>query len=149
VLRTVLFVAVLTVSSASGALADETGAVAPSPAPVVVTVTGATHHSGEYTLAAGARLWDALAAAGMKRSSESADFPVGDLAAMIAAADLQRVFLSRTVDGRRVTYQIDVTHARRDVRYDPLLRTGDAIYVPALGATRVKVIAPLEPPNGV
>jgi len=143
--RAVFFIATLMVLGAGGALADETGGAPPVHATIEVTVLGWVQHAGHYTLAAGSRLSAALAAAGGKRPPRPAIIPIDDTTTFAERAGLQRVFLTRTVDGQPTTYQIGTARApddpRYDVRYDPVLRSGDTISVPELRDTRFKIIS--------
>jgi protein involved in polysaccharide export with SLBB domain len=129
--------------SAGVAPADETGIVPPVLTPMDVTVLGRVQHAGHYRLAAGARLSAAIAAAGGERPAETAFAHLEDLAAFVAPPDERRVFLMRTVDGQRITYQINVDRTPYDVRYDPLLRSGDTIFIPELRKPGFKVISAL------
>lgn len=140
-MRVILVVALLMALSAGVAPADETGAVPPAQTTLDVTVLGRVQHAGRYTLAAGARLSAAIAAAGGERPAQTSIVYLEDLAAFVAPPDVRRVFLTRTVDGQRTTYQINAPRAPYDVRYDPLLRSGDTIYIPEVRETRFKVIS--------
>jgi len=87
--------------------------------PIRIQVLGAVSRPGEIQLAEGDRLSMALARAG---------------AAASLNPDLSRVYLTRTdpATHRPVSYQVNVFEAlqRGDVRFDPLLRQDDKIFVP-------------------
>lgn len=128
-----------TAATAADATPPVADAASKSAARIAVQVTGRVKNAGEYSLADGARLSDALAAAGA--------FPAvpgpGDTTPLVDAvrgctageSDLHRVYLVRastTSASQHLAYQIDVANARdrHDVRYDPLLRNDDKIIVP-------------------
>jgi protein involved in polysaccharide export with SLBB domain len=127
-MRLAFVVALLMALGAGSALADETGTTPPAQATIDVTVSGWVQHAGQYTLAAGARLSVALAAAGGRRA-EPKTIPIDDMATSAPPANSSWVLLTRTVDGRHTTYQIKTALAPYDIRYDPPLQTGDKIYV--------------------
>lgn len=87
--------------------------------PIRIQVIGAVSRPGTIELAEGDRLSMALARAG---------------AAASLNPDLTRVFLTRAdpTTHRLVSFQINVFEAlqRGDVRFDPLLRQDDKIFVP-------------------
>jgi protein involved in polysaccharide export with SLBB domain len=130
---------------------------APSPSATVETVKvlvlGAVPAPGAFALPAGARLSDALEAAGLRapgtplRNVKVAD--LDDLASGCASnlADLHRVFLTRTRDGKTLpSYMIDLERSWSDSRYNVVLRDGDKIFVPQCRLFTPKVISH---PNGV
>jgi len=116
-MRVVLVVALLMALSARVAAADETGAAAPAQTTLDVTVLGRVQQAGHYTLAAGARLFAAILAAGGERPAETAIVYLEALTAFAAPHNARRVFLMRTFDGQRITYQINVDRTPYDVRY--------------------------------
>jgi hypothetical protein len=65
----------------------------------------------------------------------------------VPAANSSWVLLTRTVDSERTTYYFNTALAPNDIRYDPLLRSGDTITVPEPRAAAVpsKVIAATAP----
>ncbi len=139
--RVVLFVAMLMLLGTRGVPADEPVAAPPVPATIEVQVLGATPHPGNHRLAAGSRLSDALAAAGVKQPAEGTRASAFDFASSLDTADLQRVYLTRTIDGQHTSYSIDMTRSTSHVPSDPVLRAGDKIYVPERRGTSPKVIS--------
>ncbi len=126
--RLVFFIAAIVLVAARGASADQTTAT-PAAAVIHVQVLGAVLRPGVCSLVVGSRLSDALAAAGaMPAAKAGVD---GDIATVVGRADLRRVFLTRVVDGTSWSYSIDTTGRLSDAAYDPVLQTGDKIYVPA------------------
>lgn len=104
-----------------------------------VQVLGAVVHPGDLVLATGSRLSDALAAAGARSASTTDEFTIE--AAFGPGSDLRRVFLTRTIDGRPVSRQIDARRSSAESSDDPLLQPGDKIYVPEVRGSSFKVIA--------
>ena len=149
----------LTAAPAFTRAADEgpPAAVTPSPAPVAtkftVQVIGAVKKPGKYVFDEGARLSDALAAAGMNdvdTANGRAGIPIDSLSCTFGGGDLHRVFLTRTVDSSRsLSYMIDVALARQrqDLRYDPLLRANDRILVPECRRSGPIFTPPMFPPG--
>lgn len=144
-MRLAFLVALLMALRAGSALADETGTTPPAQATIDVTVSGWVQHAGQYTLAAGARLSVALAAAGGRREPKT--IPIENATIRVPAANSSWVLLTRTVDSERTTYYFNTALAPNDIRYDPLLRSGDTITVPEPRAAAVpsKVIAATAP----
>ena len=117
---------------------DATPAVAPPPATAsfTVQVLGRVKKPGEIVLDSGARLSDALTAAGAF-AIEALVARVGgplvlDTECTPGGARLRYVFLMRTVDSSRHTaYMIDYWAVlKHDLRYDMLMRPDDKIVVP-------------------
>jgi protein involved in polysaccharide export with SLBB domain len=125
-------------------------ASAPAAAKLRVHVVGRVKHPGTLQLDAGARLSDALTAAGAdfeKLIARVGGEPVPDTDCVLGGPSLRQVYLTRTTEtSKPATYAIDVSMARQqhDVRYDPLLRDDDRIFVPQC-RPKVKVI--LTPPT--
>ena len=118
--------------------ADAPAADAPQAAAVKVTVQvlGRVKNPGDVVLDSGARLSDALAAAGAF-ALEALVARVGgplvlDTECTPGGARLRYVFLSRTADtARQTSYMIDVAAVlKHDQRYDLLMRPNDKILVP-------------------
>ena len=113
--------------------AATTGPVA---AKVSVKVLGRVKNPGTLQLDTGARLSDALTAAGAQFDTLvalSAGPLVRDSYCMLGSRGSQYVFLTRTAETSKYTsYMIDVSIMLRhhDLRYDPLLRDDDKIVVP-------------------
>jgi protein involved in polysaccharide export with SLBB domain len=122
----------------------------PAAAKFTVHVVGRVKHPGTLQLDAGARLSDALTAAGADFETliaRAGGTPVPDTDCVLGGPSLRQVYLTRTTAASKpATYAIDVSMARQqhDVRYDPLLRDDDRIYVPQC-RPKVKVI--LTPPT--
>ena len=126
----------------------------PSPMPtaaarITVTVLGSVRSPGIHTLDVGARLSDALAAAGLA-TVDAVNARAGILpdarGCTSGGADRHRVFLMRSAESSNpATYAIDVALARQrnDLRYDPLLRENDKIYVPECRPFRILISVPL------
>ena len=121
---------------------------APAPAKLRVHVAGRVKNPGTLQLAAGARLSDALTAAG-------ADFepliarvggaPVPDTECVLGGSGLRNVYLTRaTAASKQATYIIDVSIARQlhDLRYDPLLQDDDRIVVPECRRNSKVILTP-------
>jgi protein involved in polysaccharide export with SLBB domain len=135
--------------SPANAAGDTPAADAPAPAnaKITVQVLGRVKHPGNVVLDSGARLSDALTAAGA--------FAIEPLVARVGGplvpdtectpggAQLRYVFLSRTVDSSRHTaYMIDYAAVlKHDLRYDMLMRPDDKILVPEC-RTRSGIILP-------
>ncbi len=123
---------------------------APAAAKLHVRVIGRVKNPGTLQLDAGARLSDALTAAGAnfeKLIARVGGVPVPDTNCVLGGPGLRNVYLTRTNEAsKQATYAIDVSIARQqhDVRYDPLLQDDDHIYVPRC-RPKVKVI--LTPPT--
>jgi hypothetical protein len=125
--------------AASRAAADTPAVGSEMPAPVAakftVQIIGRVNRPGKYVLDEGARLSDALAAAGMNDSP----------GCTFGGADLHRVFLTRAVESSRsASYMIDVALAQQhnDLRYDPLLRANDRIFVPECRPSGIPILTP-------
>jgi hypothetical protein len=127
-------------SAAPPAALAQTSSPAPAPSPAAETirvqVLGAVARPGNIELRAGDRLLLALARAGVGENLYS---------------DLSRVHLLRgsaATDGTTpLTYQIDMYQATQhgDLRFDPVLRNGDKIYVPESAGRRPYVVPPFVP----
>ena len=125
-----------------------TAPVAPK---LTVQVIGRVKHPGTLRLDAGARLSDALTAAGADFETLIARVggaPVPDTDCVLGGPELAQGLPhahDRSVEARS-RYAIDVSVARQqhDLRYDPLLQDDDEIYVPQC-RPKVKVI--LTPPT--
>ena len=109
----------------------------PAAANVRVQVLGRVQKPGHITLAAGARLSDALTASGAyaieRLVARLGGEPVPDTECVLGGADLRLVYLTRTGDdSRRIAFAIDVARARQqhDLRCDPVLKDDDKIFVP-------------------
>src|ERR1700738_2666975 len=120
----------------------------PNEEPVNVQVVGAVLKPGKFALTAGSRLSDALRAGGVQPAGDPpGNASMADRGALHAqcAADaiaaLHHIYLSRTSEGKRLNYMSDVARAAGDLRYDPLLREGDVVYVPVCRTNPFKVIA--------
>jgi hypothetical protein len=131
--------------AASRAATDTPAVGSETPAPVVakftVQIIGRVKKPGNIVLDQGARLSDALAAAGVKESS----------GCTFGGADLHRVFLTRAVESSGSTsYMIDVALAQqhKDLRYDPLLRANDRIFVPECRPSGIPILTPPMVPPG-
>jgi polysaccharide export outer membrane protein len=101
------------------ALADRAVIYVPGPTTFDVTVMGAVNHPGTLMLREGDRLSIAIAKAGDDGNSH---------------ADLTRIMVTRTEpDGRTATHPVDLYRAleKGDTLFDPRLRKGDVVYVPA------------------
>jgi hypothetical protein len=115
-----------------------------------VHVIGRVKNPGSYALGPGARLSDALTAAGAYAIdavvARVGGTPVVNPDCTPGGADLRYVYLARTALSNPPTYEIDVSRARmqHDLRYDPLLREGDKIYVPEC-RTPIKMTLPPPP----
>jgi len=112
------------------ALHDGDDVYIPAPPTIRVTVLGAVDIPGEVDMYAGQRLSVALSTAGTSGESH---------------ADLSRVTVTRTEpDGKSAVHQIDLYRAidgthdggKVDLRYDPVLREDDVVYVPMTARTR-------------
>ena len=109
---------------------------APAAAKLTVQVLGQVKRPGALRLDAGARLSDALTAAGAnveKLVARAGGAPVPDTDCALGGPGLRHVFLLRTTEASKtIGFEIDVSLARQqhDVRYDPLLQDNDQIYVP-------------------
>jgi len=124
-----------------------TTTAAPSAVKFTVQVLGRVKHPGAIRLDAGARLSDALTAAGAdieKLVARVGGLPVPDTDCALGGPGLRNVYLMRTTDAssKGPTFAIDVSLARQqhDLRYDPLLQDNDRIYVPEC-RPRVKIIS--------
>jgi len=83
-----------------------------------VEIVGAVDRPGYIQLREGDRLATAIAKAGTSSNSY---------------ADLNHIFVTRTeVDGRTASHEVNLYQALQngDLRYDPVLRKGDIVYVP-------------------
>ncbi len=146
----------LTLSPAAASAAADAPPAPPSApkseAKIAVQVSGRVKNAGDHALDDGARLSDALAAAG------TFGYVPGDTALLVDAvrgcaageSDLHRVFLIRAStkpDAPHLIYQIDVAQARErhDLRYDPVLRQGDKIVVPECRPTAILIAHPPHP----
>jgi protein involved in polysaccharide export with SLBB domain len=104
----------------ASAVAEETPAPAPVAETIRIQVLGAVAHPGNIEMHPGDRLSLALARAG-----------AGDM----VNSDLRRIHLIRggtATDRAFQSYEINAERASQhgDQRFDPVLRTGDKIYVP-------------------
>ncbi|MBV8748203.1 MAG: SLBB domain-containing protein [Candidatus Eremiobacteraeota bacterium] len=156
-----LMTVVLSSAPAHARAADDVqpAPVAPTPMPVApkvaVQVLGMVKNPGNYSLDAGARLSDALAAAGLStidavnaRAGIAPDAP----GCTAGGADFHRVFLTRRNEASKTwasSYQIDVARVdvararlNKDVQYDPLLRADDKIYVAECRPFRFPILVP-------
>ena len=142
------------VAAHAGDVSPQTPVAPTTTAPVApklnVHVMGRVKHPGTLRLDAGARLSDALTAAGADFETLIARVggaPVPDTDCVLGGPSLRQVYFTRTTEASKdATYAIDVSAARQqhDLRYDPLLRDDDRIYVPQC-RPKVKVI--LTPPT--
>ncbi|HEY6236124.1 MAG TPA: SLBB domain-containing protein [Candidatus Elarobacter sp.] len=130
---------VLSVTPAMAHAADvlePTATTAPAAAKLTVQVLGRVKQPGTVRLETGARLSDALTAAGAQFDTLVALGPgplVRDTDCMLGGSSLQYVFLTRTTEtSKNMSYMIDISNMLRhhDLRYDPLLRDDDKIVVP-------------------
>jgi hypothetical protein len=107
---------------------------APAATKLHVRVIGRVKNPGTYTLDAGTRLSDALAAAGAEFDmlvARGAGPLVPDTDCALGGPGLRYVYLARTSEtSKTIGYMIDIARQRDDARYDPLLRDGDGIFVP-------------------
>ena len=109
---------------------------APAAAKVTVQVLGRVKSPGTIVLDSGARLSDALTAAGAfaiePLVARVGGTPVPDAECTIGGSGLRYVFLTRTVDSsHQRSYAIDVWAVRQhDARYDMLMNPNDKIIVP-------------------
>ncbi len=109
---------------------------APAATKLRIQVAGRVKNPGTLQFDAGARLSDALTAAGAdfeKLIARIGGAPVPDTDCVLGGPALQYVYLMRTTESSKVTgYVIDVSIARQqhDLRYDPLLQDNDRIFVP-------------------
>lgn len=136
----------------SAAADDPAAALSPVPtgtARITVTILGSVGSPGIRTFDVGARLSDALAAAGLAAVdavNARAGIPPDARGCTFGGADRHRVFLLRSAESPNpATYAIDVALARQrnDLRYDPLLRENDKIYVPECRPFRIPIVVPL------
>jgi SLBB domain-containing protein len=113
-----------------------TATTGPVAAKVSVKVLGRVKNPGTLQLDTGARLSDALTAAGAQFDTLVALSPgplVRDSYCMLGGPGSRYVFLTRTTEtSKKNGYMIDVSIMLRhhDLRYDPLLRDDDEILVP-------------------
>ena len=127
----------LTCSPASAAGDAPAAGASPLAAPkVTVQVLGRVKNPGDVVLDAGARLSDALTAAGAF-AIETLVARVGgplvpDTECTPGGAQLRFVYLARTNEtSQRTTYAIDYAAVlKHDLRYDMLMRPNDKVFVP-------------------
>ena len=126
--------------------ATATGTTALASAELTLQVLGRVKNPGTLRLDSGARLSDALTAAGAEFDplvARVAGPLVRDTDCMLGGASQQYVFLARPSDTpKNISYMIDVSIMLRqhDLRYDPLLRDGDKIFLPEC-RPRMKIVA--------
>ena len=112
------------------------GTPAPAAVKFTVQVLGRVKNPGDVHLESGARLSDALTAAGAVFDTLLALTPgplVRDTECTLGGPGLPWVFLTRpSATPKTASYIIDIARALRDhdLRYDPLLRDNDRIFVP-------------------
>jgi protein involved in polysaccharide export with SLBB domain len=107
---------------------------------IAVTVLGIVQNPGTYSVRDGSRLSDAIAST-VSRSGNLEASKADRLANLLAGADattrpdFSRVFLTRTdpATGRTTSYQVNLLNAleKGDQRFDPILKSGDQIWVPS------------------
>jgi polysaccharide biosynthesis/export protein len=104
--------------SVDPALTDRSAIYVPGPTTFEIHVLGAVDHPGTIVLNEGDRLSMAIAKAGDTVN---------------ATGDFNHIMVTRTEpDGTTASHPVDLYQAivKGDIRYDPLLRKGDLVYVP-------------------
>jgi protein involved in polysaccharide export with SLBB domain len=105
-------------------LNDRSAVYVPGPTTFDVAVLGAVDHPGTITLNEGDRLSIAIAKAGNTRK---------------ATGDLTRIMVTRTEsNGKSASHPVDLYQSleKGNNLYDPVLRKGDIVYVPAAKQTQ-------------
>ena len=121
---------------AAGAAGDGAPPDAPATAKVTVQVFGRVRSPGPVVLDSGARLSDALAAAGAfaiePLVARAGGTPILDTECTPGGPSNRYVFLARAVDAlHKAAYAVDIAAVRkRDLRYDMLVQPNDKIFVP-------------------
>jgi protein involved in polysaccharide export with SLBB domain len=122
--------------ASAGGDAPVAGTPVPATSTITVQVVGRVKNPGDVVLDSGARLSDALAAAGAfaieRLVARAGGTPVPDTECTPGGEQLRYVYLARTNDtAPNKAYAIDFAALlKHDPRYDMLLRPNDKIFVP-------------------